>query len=237
MSSEAFESGWLQKLNDPLTHKEAVERIYQAYVEQLLQRIREMLSVRLNGRVDPDDIAQSVFRSFYAGRFEIINREALFALLVRIALNKTKEANRFHSAQKRNVELEVSLDDSAVREQLHKDGRRPAVSQRWPERDSVSTFEQGDTDVCSNSPQEDGLQFDDATLALLTRGATAEQAAVTIELFESIPPDHQVILNMRIEGMTEPEIALKLGCTRRTVTRRLYLIRKHFLIQLQKNSE
>ncbi|MFY9254751.1 MAG: sigma-70 family RNA polymerase sigma factor [Fuerstiella sp.] len=233
MSTEAFESIWLQKLNDPSSRQEAVARIYEAYVEQLLVHIRERMSVKLMGKVDADDVAQSVFRRFCEGRFEIVNREALFALLVKIAVNRTKELNRFHSAEKRNTAIEVSLDASGIREQIHKDARHPAVNVR-PNADSIDAakLEPKANDAFCRTNDDDVFQFDLDTIELLTRGATAEHAAITVELFESFPSDQQEILGMRIEGQGVAEIAETLGCTRRTVSRKLTLIRDQLLLCL-----
>ena len=69
--------------------------------------------------------------------------------------------------------------------------------------------------------------FDRHALEQMVEGASGEQAAIFIEMVESLPNELKEILWWRLEGMTESEIAEHLQCTRRTVTRRLGLIRDH----------
>ena len=62
-------------------------------------------------RVDPEDIVQSVFRTFFLrlrdGRFVFEDQDDLCKLLVRITLHKTLRQVAFHKAAKRDPGLET----------------------------------------------------------------------------------------------------------------------------------
>lgn len=70
----------------------------------------------------------------------------------------------------------------------------------------------------------DDSLFDQESLNQMAIGAMAEQVAIVIEMFESLPEDLQQILNWRLDGLTETEIEERMGKTRRTATRKLALI-------------
>jgi len=58
-------------------------------------------------RVDPEDIVQSVFRTFFRratlGQYTVPEGEELWKLLLVIALNKIRATGAFHRAEKRDV--------------------------------------------------------------------------------------------------------------------------------------
>ena len=72
---------------------------------------RRRLSQRLASRVDPEDIVQSAFRSFFArareGRFVFAEQDDVCKLLVRITLHKTLRQVAFHKAAKRDPSAET----------------------------------------------------------------------------------------------------------------------------------
>jgi RNA polymerase sigma-70 factor (ECF subfamily) len=63
-------------------------------------------------RVDPDDIVQSVFRTFFRraklGQYSVPEGEELWKLPLVIALNKVRATGAFHRAAKRNVKMTSS---------------------------------------------------------------------------------------------------------------------------------
>src|SRR5258708_34866002 len=72
---------------------------------------RGRISQRLASRVDPEDIVQSVFRTFFVrlkdGRFVFAEQEDLCKLLMRITLHKTLRQVAFHKAAKRDPSMEA----------------------------------------------------------------------------------------------------------------------------------
>ncbi len=82
----------------------AAERLFELYALRLSRSAERHLSHRLQRRMDGEDVAQSVFRTFFrrmdAGQFQIDNSSHLWRLLVTIAIRKAQKAGR-------RVDLEV----------------------------------------------------------------------------------------------------------------------------------
>ena len=81
----------------------------------LIERLAERrLSAPLKRRIGPEDVAQSVCRTFVRraeqGEFELPDGGGLWGLLCAIALTKINEQARFHLRQKRSLRDERHLD-------------------------------------------------------------------------------------------------------------------------------
>jgi RNA polymerase sigma-70 factor (ECF subfamily) len=81
--------------------------LYARYVARLRALARAKLSADVAGRVDPDDIVQSVFRRFFQaarqGNYDAPAGEDLWDLLLVITLNKVRSERSFQRAAKRDV--------------------------------------------------------------------------------------------------------------------------------------
>jgi RNA polymerase sigma-70 factor (ECF subfamily) len=92
--------------------QDAARVIVERYIDRLLDLARRRLSQRLAGRVDPEDIVQSAFRTFFGrvrqGRFAFADQDDLGKLLIRITLHKTLRQVAFHTAAKRDAGMEVA---------------------------------------------------------------------------------------------------------------------------------
>lgn len=90
------------------------EAVFAQYSQRLVELAQHNLSARLRGRVDGEDIAQSVLRTFFRrselGEFQIDASTDLWKLLVKITLNKVHNQARHHQADKRNLDREQALD-------------------------------------------------------------------------------------------------------------------------------
>ena len=90
----------------------AAARLYGRYAQQLLRLAEQHLSRKLSGRVDGEDVVQSVFRTFFrrsaGGQFQIDSSAQIWKLLVRITVMKVRARGRYHSAQKRAVGAEMA---------------------------------------------------------------------------------------------------------------------------------
>jgi RNA polymerase sigma factor (sigma-70 family) len=107
----------------------AAAALYCRYAERLCALAREQLGADLRRRLDPEDIVQSVFRSFFRrsrdGEFVVTRSEALWGLLVTIARNKIRGKAAYHRAQQRDVTKEVPLDDAELSVDLIAAGPTP----------------------------------------------------------------------------------------------------------------
>jgi RNA polymerase sigma factor (sigma-70 family) len=90
----------------------AATELFQRYAVRLIGLAQRRLSERLAARVDPEDVIQSVYGSFFAGarngRFVLQRSGDLWRLLVAITLHKVRRQVRHHTAQKRSINRETS---------------------------------------------------------------------------------------------------------------------------------
>jgi RNA polymerase sigma-70 factor, ECF subfamily len=87
--------------------EDAATQLYLRYAERLRALAANQASPDLQRRVDPDDIVQSVFRTFFrraaAGQYELPAGEELWRLFLVIGLNKVRAVAAFHKAARRDV--------------------------------------------------------------------------------------------------------------------------------------
>jgi RNA polymerase sigma-70 factor (ECF subfamily) len=88
---------------------DAFTQLYVRYAERLHALAMAQSSPELARRVDPEDIVQSVFRTFFRravqGHYSVPDGEEIWKLLLVIALNKVRAAGAFHRAAKRDVRM------------------------------------------------------------------------------------------------------------------------------------
>jgi RNA polymerase sigma-70 factor (ECF subfamily) len=105
--------------------------LYLRYAGRLRALAAAQRSPGLAGRIDPEDIVQSVFRTFFRraaeGEYDVPKGEEIWKLLLVIGLHKIRDAGTFHRAARRDVrrtgsgeaydralELEAGPDESAL---------------------------------------------------------------------------------------------------------------------------
>jgi RNA polymerase sigma-70 factor (ECF subfamily) len=107
----------LCRVGDP----DAARKLFDRYVDRLVALARRRLSQSLASRVDPEDIVQSVFRTFFGrlqeGHFQLEQQDDLCKLLVRITVHKTLRQVAFQTAAKRNPGAEAG-QENADRDEL-----------------------------------------------------------------------------------------------------------------------
>lgn len=95
----------------------AAEVIFHRYLERLVQLAGKQLSEKLRRRVAPEDIVQSVFRSFFGkaqeGRFTLERAGDLWRLLASITKHKLLKQAEHHRQQKRAISREEALAHDA----------------------------------------------------------------------------------------------------------------------------
>lgn len=92
----------------------ATDVLFAAYSQRLSRVAEHHLSRSLSGRVEGEDVVQSVFRTFFRrvaqGEFQIDSRAQVWRLLVKITVQKARMQGRRHTAAKRHVGLEQHGD-------------------------------------------------------------------------------------------------------------------------------
>ena len=90
-------------------------RLYDEYAEQLIRLATRNIAPGLRRRFDGEDVVQSVFRTFFrrleSKKLRIRRSEELWKLLVSITLCKTRSHSRRHTAECRDVKLEMPLGE------------------------------------------------------------------------------------------------------------------------------
>jgi len=110
--------------------QEAARKLFDEYVERLVALARRHISQRLASRIDPEDVVQSVFRTFFGrlkeGQFHVADENDLCRLLVRITVHKTLRQVNFHRAAKRDPRQETGQGDWSREELLSVLTREPS---------------------------------------------------------------------------------------------------------------
>ncbi len=93
--------------------EDAATTFYLRYAERLQAVAKSQTSANLASRFDPEDVVQSVFRTFFRrateGQYDVPEGEELWKLLLIISLNKIRALATFHKAAKRDVSTTVAL--------------------------------------------------------------------------------------------------------------------------------
>ncbi len=86
---------------------EAATQLYVRYAGRLRALAQQRTANDLKSRVDPDDIVQSVFRTFFRrvarGEYSVPEGEELWKLFLVIALNKVRATGKRHHAARRDT--------------------------------------------------------------------------------------------------------------------------------------
>ena len=97
----------------------AAQELFDRYCERLMRLAKRRIGQRMISRVDPEDVLQSAFRTFFNrvrnDEFSFREETDLFKLLVRLTVHKTLRQIAFHRAAKRNPESEVGQWSDAVK--------------------------------------------------------------------------------------------------------------------------
>ena len=170
----------------------AANLLWHQYYERLVRAVRGRLQGGDRAVSDEEDIALSVFESFYdaaeKGRFpDLSDRDDLWRLLLRMAARKVVDKRRHDRRQRRGGDARVHSIDQA-----------------------------GD---------------DSEIIAVIGEEPSPEMALMMREAVEQLFSHLGVgplseIAGAKLEGYSNAEIARRLGCSERTIERRLHLIRE-----------
>jgi RNA polymerase sigma-70 factor (ECF subfamily) len=95
---------------------EAAARVFGRFAQRLVGLARRQLDAATRGQVDPEDIVQSVYRSFFTryerGEFELTNWDSLWGMLTVITVRKCLNRAAFFRTARRDVRRQVPLAES-----------------------------------------------------------------------------------------------------------------------------
>jgi RNA polymerase sigma-70 factor (ECF subfamily) len=93
----------------------AAQELFDRYCERLMRLAKRRIGLRMLPRVDPEDVIQSAFRTFFVhvrnDEFKFDGADDMFKLLVRLTVRKALRQIAYHRAAKRNPEKEAQSAD------------------------------------------------------------------------------------------------------------------------------
>lgn len=113
----------------------AAAAVFRRYTNRLIALARSRLSEQMARRVDPEDVVQSVYRTFFVdsreGRYEIQRGGDLWRLLVAITLHKLQLKAKHNTRQKRAVQKQQNFgsEDSLAGIQAHMSSHQPSPAE------------------------------------------------------------------------------------------------------------
>lgn len=112
MMDETAVSTWL---SDVLARRPGSEaELVEHYARRLLGLARAQLPQRLRGRCDPEDVVQSVYRSFFrrlqGGEFAFDDSYDVWRLLATMTYCKARNLVKFHQRHRRDVRREAPVE-------------------------------------------------------------------------------------------------------------------------------
>jgi RNA polymerase sigma-70 factor (ECF subfamily) len=102
---------------------EAAGQLHDRYAARLQALANRQLARETSGRLDSEDITQSVFRTLFRrlqdGQYDVPAGESIWRLLTTIALNKVRTQGAHHRAAKRDIRRTSHVDQQRLESQSH----------------------------------------------------------------------------------------------------------------------
>jgi len=189
---------WLRDLE--AGKQTAAQFLYQHFCVRIHELARRRLPAKVRSVYDGDDVAVSAFQSLFRGvreeRFSFRDRTDVWRLLLTIAERKIALRIQHETRDKRDVRR---LAENSI------------FLPHPPGQGKPSNREEIQESLLAREP---------------TPEFAAEVADTCDALLAALPDDNaRQIALLKLENLTADEIAAKLGCSRRTVQRRLLVIR------------
>ena len=90
----------------------AAQELFGRFTHQLIALALRHIDAGLRHKVDPEDVVQSAYKSFFfrygAGNLNVVNWNSLWGLLTLITVRKCAERAAYHRAERRDTAREVS---------------------------------------------------------------------------------------------------------------------------------
>src|SRR5262245_10538149 len=91
----------------------AAQQLFERFAQQLIILAHRHISAGLRHKVDPEDVVQSAYKSFFfryrAAKLDVVNWNSLWGLLTLITVRKCAERAAYHRAERRDAAREMSM--------------------------------------------------------------------------------------------------------------------------------
>jgi RNA polymerase sigma-70 factor, ECF subfamily len=95
----------------------AARELFGRFTHQLIALALRHIDAGLRHKVDPEDVVQSAYKSFFvrygSGNLEVVNWNSLWGLLTLITVRKCAERAAYHRAERRDAAREVASPPGA----------------------------------------------------------------------------------------------------------------------------
>lgn len=216
MSSDNSVTYWINKLKEGECH--AAEKLWNAYFERMVALAKSRLKGTPPSVADEEDVALSAFKSFCMGardgRFpELTDRHSLWPLLVAITANKSVDLIRQENRQRRGGTGKPHSPGEVDRERQDK-----------PESVQPPAEDPG------TKPLLTGVDFQN----VISQEPTPEFIVQIREQLERLlerledtgDPELRSVALLKMSGESIGDIAQRLGCVRKTIERKLNVIKR-----------
>ena len=196
-ADESPVTGWLRQLE--AGNSQAAQPLYEHFCSRLQELARHRIPDSVRGAYDHDDVSNSAFHSLFLGI-----REQRYQLR-----DRTDFWRLLMTIAERKIAHRIR-DESRDKRDVHRVVQNSLFLRRP-----------------SDSPQNEGGSLDSLAGHEPTPEFAAEVADTCDAMLAALPDDdYRKIALLRLENHSSDEIAAKLGCTRRTVQRKLLIIRR-----------
>jgi RNA polymerase sigma-70 factor (ECF subfamily) len=125
----------------------AAAQVFNRFAERLIALARSRLDARLRQKVDPEDLLQSVCKSFFVrharGEFEVGGWDGLWALLTVLTVRKCAQQAKHYHAARRDVRREAEAAAEAPADGWDPVGREPTPEEAAELADAVERLMRG----------------------------------------------------------------------------------------------
>jgi RNA polymerase sigma-70 factor (ECF subfamily) len=179
---------------------QAARELLSRYSTQLISVARRRLGPRLAVKVDPDDVLQSVFRTFFrrlgGGEVELRDWTSRAGLLSLLTLRKCQLKARHYAAARRDARLETSFGIGEI-------GFAMSIPDRAPTPDEVAAFSELVERLLGDLSDRDG-----EIVRLLLAGESVESAAARLRRSRRTVQRTLVRIRRRLLQDIDPEYGL-----------------------------
>lgn len=103
---------WLSQIQSG--NDDAVREVFVRFSRRLIGLARKQFNAVLRNKVDPEDVVQSVYKSFFIrygeGKLQVESWDNLWGLLTLFTLRKCADQAAYHQAARRDARREVPLE-------------------------------------------------------------------------------------------------------------------------------
>jgi RNA polymerase sigma-70 factor (ECF subfamily) len=188
-----------------MASRTATEELDRLFRQRLCALVEREMNARYRRREDPEDVVQSVFRTFFRraalGQYHVAHNGAMWKLLEQITRRKILKHVEYHRAKKRDVAQELPLPDDAPHEYAESAADARLLG------NALECVLRG---LDSPEPEVYRLQL---------HGYTVAEILETV--LNGLDTSYVEILALRLQGHTEDDIAAQVGCGREAVRYRL----------------